>query len=145
MKNKNNNVKIGKKILHFEDDRFLGGVYKVKFEGEGFDYKLQVQTPEKSDDLIKLVLEEKPDLIIMGVILPERDGYVATKILKSNKLTKNIPIFGLDDIGLAEDINKAKESGMTDYLVNAHYTPSEIVDNIKNFLVAPEKYQPRYN
>lgn len=136
--------KIGKKILHFEDDRFIGGVFKVKFESEGFDFKPLAQTPEKSDDLIKLVLEEKPDLIIMGVILPVRDGYTATKILKSNKLTKNIPIFGLDDLGLAEDINQAIESGMTDYLVNAHYTPSEIVDIIKNFLAAPKKYQPRY-
>ena len=96
MKNMNYNVKkIGKKILHFENDRFIGGVFEVKFESEGFDFKLLAQTPEKSDDLIKLVLEEKPDLIIMGVILPVRDGYTATKILKSNKLTKNIPIFGL--------------------------------------------------
>lgn len=120
------------KLLHFEDDLFLGEMYRVHFEARGFDYVRYDSIPE---DLIETVRRECPDLIIMGIILGQGlDGYEATKMLKENTATMAVPILGLDNLGQPEDIAKALHVGMNDYVVAASVTPRELVRKVKNIL-----------
>ena len=122
------------KIIHFEDDTFLGAMYKTKFEMKGFKYLHFKYPPE---DLVDMVKREKPDLIIMDIIMPKMDGFEATKLLKSNQETKNFPIFGLCNMGQKKDIDEALSAGMEKYFVTADHMPSEIVDEVKKALGMP--------
>lgn len=124
------------KILHFEDDSFLANMYRVKFTLEGFEYK-NYECPFK--DPVKLVKKENPDLIIMDIIMPRMDGYHATELLKSDKDTEKIPIFGLCNMGQPEHVKKALDLGMIDYWITAHHMPDEVVNKVKSILGMPEK------
>jgi len=133
------------KVLHFEDDKILGELYKIKFIEAGFsEYKHYLNPPRTNKGLINLVIKEKPDLIVMDIIMPRMDGFEATKILKSNNVTKDIPIFGLCNMSQKEDIEKAIALGMTDYFICSRLTPSEIGTILKKFLNEPSQYKQRY-
>lgn len=134
-----------KKILSFEDEPLMGKMYGAKFEQEGYDYKNYISPPPKSEDLINLVIKEKPDLILMSVIMPVMDGYTATKILKNDERTKNIPIFFLTSLGKEEDVKRGISLGARDYFVKANLMPSQIINFVKEFFDSPENYKPKYN
>ncbi len=127
---------MNKQIIHFEDDQLLGELYKSKFQEAGFNnFKHYLNPPNNEAELIELILTEKPDLIIMGIIMPVMGGFEATTILRANEKTKNIPIIGLDNLSQPQDIKRAKEVGMVDYFIMASITPDKFVEKIKEFLM----------
>lgn len=130
------------KILHFEDDTFLRSMYQAKFEQLGFDC---AGYDSPTLDPVPLVLKEKPDLIIMDIIMPISDGFTATQQLKADKRTKVIPIFGLCNLAQKQDIERAKAVGMTEYWVTANHMPGEVVNKVYEILglpIPPEKPVP---
>jgi CheY-like chemotaxis protein len=134
-----------KKILQFDDDEFLAKMYRKKLELEGFVAVWQEHPRvKKESDLIDFVLEIKPDLIIMDIIMPIMDGFKATEILKNDKRTKNIPIFMLTNLSQDDDIEKGKELGADDYFITSNHTPSEFISKIKEYLKDPKNYKPKF-
>lgn len=125
---------INKKIIHFEDDEFLAELYKPKFKEAGFNYNHYLNPPSNKNELVELIINEKPDLIIMDILMPEIDGFEATKILKADKRTKDIPIIGFDNLSQPRDIKQAKDVGMADYFVKATFSPNGFIEKIKKFL-----------
>lgn len=83
---------------------------------------------------IKLAKEKKPDLILLDLILPKRDGFEVLNNLKSDEETKSIPIIVLTNLGEMENIEKAIELGATTYLIKSDYTLKEIIEKIKKTL-----------
>lgn len=61
--------------------------------------------------------KEKPDLIIMDVMMPELDGFAACKMIKENKEIKDIPVILLTGKGLVGDMEKGFASGASDYMI----------------------------
>jgi len=118
------------KILIIEDEEMLVNMYESKFLTEGF----QVLKAFNGEDGLALALKEKPDLILLDIILPKMDGFLVLKSLKEETPTKNIPIILLTNLGQDEDINKGKAMGANDYLVKANLTPSEVVEKVKEIL-----------
>ncbi|MFH0951799.1 MAG: response regulator [Patescibacteria group bacterium] len=116
------------KILHFDDDTFMTGMYKLKFESLVYDYITFEHPPQ---DLVAMVKREKPDLIIMDIVMPEMDGYRATELLKTDPATRDIPICGLSNMGQQQDVNKALSLGMAEYWVAAEYAPDDIIAMVK--------------
>ena len=133
-----------RKILHFEDEEMLANIYSTKLKQLGFDYKFYLHPPKTEQELISLVLTEKPDLIIMDIIMPVMDGFKATEILKNHPETKDTPIIGLCNMGQKEDIDKARELGMSDYFVNSQITPTKFVARVGGFLDSPQDYTPKF-
>ena len=119
------------KILYFEDDEVLVQMFKTKLEQAGF---LVAHYDHTTTDPVSLVIREKPDLILMDVIMPGMDGFEATERLQRHHMTKHIPIFGFDNLSQPADIKKAHDVGMVDYWVKANHMPSEVVDKIKSLL-----------
>lgn len=137
-----NNMPNKPKILIFEDDPFVAGIFLNKFREAGFEVKHYISPP---NNLVEEVIKEKPDIISMDIIMPENmDGFEATKMLKADPRTKDIPIIGFSNLGLKEDIEKGIEVGMTDYLVTAHWTPNQYVEIIKDYLKNPRDYRKKY-
>lgn len=118
------------KVLIVDDDAFLSGIYATKLELEGF----QVVTGRDGEEALKLAASEKPDLILLDVLMPKLDGFEVLKRLKADPATKDAPVIMLTNLGQKEDIEKGMEEGAVDYLIKAHFVPAEAVDKIKKVL-----------
>lgn len=118
------------KILIIEDEEVLVNMYETKFISEGYE----VIKANNGEEGLKKTTEEKPDIILLDIILPKIDGFMVLKKIKADESVKNIPIILLTNLGQDEDIKKGKEEGAIDYLVKANLTPSEVVDKVKEVL-----------
>jgi two-component system, cell cycle response regulator len=124
------------KIVMFEDDTMLLEMYGAKLAQEGFKIKL-FEYP--SEDVVEVVNKEKPDLISMGVIMPQMDGFKATELLKADERTKDIPLIFLTNLSQNKDIEKGMNLGANDYIVKANHTPTEVVQIFRKLLGIPKK------
>jgi len=120
---------MGKKILLVEDDKFLLKFFAARLKEEDFEVVLA----EDGEEAVRRVKEEKPDLILLDLILPKKDGFAVLKEIKSDEKTKNIPVFVLSNLGQESDREKAKELGAVDYLVKVNFDLKEIIKKIKNY------------
>ncbi len=118
---------MSKKILLIEDDNFLVEMYKIKFEKEGY----KVATALNGDEGINQARKEKPDLILLDLVLPEKDGYEVLEVLKKDEQTKAIPVIILSNLGQNGEVKKGKEKGAEDYLIKANFTPRQLMDKVK--------------
>lgn len=125
-----NSVNNMKKILLVEDDPFLLDIYKTKFQEEGFS----VQVAEDGEKALKMVGEDMPDILLLDIVLPSMDGFEFLKEIKSNDKLKNIRIVLLSNLGQKNEVEKGVALGADKYLIKAHYTPSEVVKEIKKIL-----------
>ncbi len=119
------------KILLVDDDPFLVRMYQTKFVNDGYEVKIAFN----GEDGLNMAQSEKPDIILLDVMIPKIDGFEALKRLKSNPETKNIPVFLLTNLGGEQvDTNKAKSLGAIDYLIKSQLQPKEVVERIKQAL-----------
>jgi len=120
------------KILLVEDDEMLHKMYTQKFTQEGFEVIAAFNGAEG----LKKAIEEKPQAILMDIIMPKMDGFVSLKKIKQNAQLVNIPIIMLTNLGQEEDIKKGRELGADDYFIKANHTPAEVVAKVKSLLKA---------
>lgn len=120
------------KILLIEDDPFLLNMYSTKFEIEGF----QIITADNGEDGLKEIFNTKPDIVLLDILMPKMDGLeVLEHIQKANDQDiKKIPVILLTNLNQQEDIEKGMKLGAVDYLIKAHFMPSEVVGKIERVL-----------
>ncbi|HHD92533.1 MAG TPA: response regulator [Candidatus Portnoybacteria bacterium] len=117
------------KILVVEDDPFLRNLLVKKLTDA--QYKIDVAvTGEEALERIN----NKPDLVLLDIILPGINGFEILKRVKDNNQLKNIPIVVLTNLGSEEDIKKATDLGAEDFWIKAYLTPDEILNKIKKIL-----------
>lgn len=119
-----------KKIVLIEPDDFLAEIYSAKFRQEGF----KVKRAADGEQGLKLVEREKPDIILLDILLPKKDGFEVIRELKSQNGLNKIPIIVVTNLGQKEDIDKALALGAADYVIKAHFVPSETISTIKKLL-----------
>lgn len=118
------------KILLIEDDPFLSEIYIAKFEEAGF----AITVAADGYLGLKKAKEQKPNLLLIDIIMPTMDGFEVLSAMKDDPEIKNIPVVILSNLGEEEDVRKGLSFGAVDYLVKAHYTPTEVVARIKTIL-----------
>ena len=123
------------RILIIEDDKFLRELIIQKLGNEGYEV---VEAAEGEEGLRKMK-EEKPDLVLLDLILPGIDGFEVLRRAKSEQDTASVPIIILSNLGQRDDVEKGIELGAIDYLIKAHFTPGEIVEKIKATLKTEKK------
>ncbi len=123
------------KILLVEDDEMLHGMYTQKFKNQGYE----VVSAYNGAEGVELSEKEKPDLILLDVIMPKMDGFVALKKIRKNDVTAGIPVILLTNLGQEEDVKKGKELGANDYFIKANHTPQEVVDKVHSVLQGLKK------
>lgn len=123
-------AKIMKTILFIEDEPAFQKAVGQFLENEGY------QTKSALDGEIGLALAKKfkPDLILLDLILPKKDGFEVLKELKQDAATKNIPVIILTNLEGGTDVEKALSLGATTYLVKANYELEEVAKKIKGIL-----------
>jgi DNA-binding response OmpR family regulator len=116
-----------KKILFIEDESALQKTFKDVLEKEGY----QMISALDGESGLKLARTQKPDLILLDLILPKKDGFEVLKELKEDESTKGIPVIVLTNLEDIESVEKAIELGATTYLVKAQYTLEEVIQKVK--------------
>lgn len=119
-----------KKILIIEDDKFLRQLIVQKILQEGYNILEAVDGEEG----LKKIKEEKPDLILLDLILPGIDGFEVLSQMRKEDFLSQIPVIILSNLGQKEDVERGLNLGAIDYLIKAHFTPGEIIEKVKNAL-----------
>ena len=119
-----------KKILFIEDESALQKSIGDVLEQAGYE----VISALDGELGLRLAKTEKPDLILLDLILPKMRGFEVLEQLKGDLATKEIPVIILTNLENMEDVNQALELGATTYLVKTHYTLDEVVGKIKKAL-----------
>ncbi|MFH1582640.1 MAG: response regulator [bacterium] len=118
------------KILLVEDDSFLIDIYGTKLKESGFE----LEVVSDGSEVLSKTKEIKPDIVILDVVLPQMDGWEVLKALRAEESLKDLKIIILSNLGQKEEVEKGMALGATSYLIKAHYTPSEVVEEIKKIL-----------
>jgi len=125
-----------KKILLVEDEAALQKSLGGTLRNEGFEV-LSALDGEIGERLAKT---EHPDLIILDLVLPNKDGLEVFGALKDDKETQDIPVIILTNQEKIENVEKVLEMGAKTYLVKANYTLQEIVEKISQVLREAEPF-----
>lgn len=120
------------KILVVEDDAFLGGAYRIKLAKEGFEVEIATDGEEA---LVKLKTFT-PDVILMDIIMPRKDGFATLQDIKKNDALKNIPIIMATNLGQPDDLEKAKALGANDLITKSNMSISDLVAKLKALVEA---------
>lgn len=118
------------RIVIVEDDATLRNILEEFLVAEGFTVAV-ASDGEEGEIIIK---KEIPDLVLLDIILPKKNGYDVLAGIKGDDETKDIPIILLTNLGSANDIEKALALGATTYLVKGDYQIKEIVEKVKEIL-----------
>jgi len=119
-----------KKIMIVEDDSFVMDIYHTKLEQENFE----VIEAANGVEAMKKLQDSQPDLILLDIIMPYMDGLEVLKKIKEDERLKNIPVILLTNLSQKEEVTKGLELGANDYLIKSHFTPSEVLEKIKNYI-----------
>ncbi len=118
------------KIAIIEDDGVIRQMYRMKFEGEGFE----VEVAENGRDGVALVQHMKPDIILLDMHMPEMDGAAALTKIRGEKWGKDIPVIVLTNLGEEESPKSLRALGISGYIVKADFTPRQVVVRVKDAL-----------
>lgn len=100
------------KILVIDDSAFICGIIEATLGSEGFE----VVAVHAGEQALGVTVSEKPDLILLDVILPGMDGYGTCRLLKANPLTAEIPVLFITSSSDDESLVKAFAAGGADYI-----------------------------
>lgn len=113
-----------KKILLIEDEAYLSEMYKIKLESEGY----KVFIADNGEDGIKKIETEKPDLVLLDLMMPKMNGFQVLEKLREKNLLDSIRIYVLSNLSQREEIEKGVSLGAEGFLIKASLTPTQIAD-----------------
>ena len=117
------------RIVIAEDDKFLRELASRKLESAGYQLHACIDGAEA----LKTIIEEKPDLVLLDVIMPDIDGFEVLKRLRENPdpQVAHIKVIILSNLGQESDMQKGKELNAADYLIKANFTMDEITQKVE--------------
>jgi len=118
------------KILFIEDDPDQIFLYSTKFKLEGCNFI----SAKDGEEGLKMAENEKPNLILLDILLGDENGIDVLTKLKQNSKTKNIPVIVFTNFAKEETVKQALALGAVEYVIKAKVVPSEIVKKVKKAL-----------
>ncbi|MBL4693801.1 response regulator [Candidatus Gracilibacteria bacterium] len=119
-----------KKILIAEDDKFLLKIYLTKLEAAGY----VIVSAEDGDTALEKLKTELPNLLILDILLPKKNGFEVLLAMKADPAIKHIPVIVLSNLGQELDVEKAMSAGAIDYLVKANVSIESVLEKIKSHI-----------
>ena len=118
------------KIAVIEDDVPIRELYVFKLKKEGFD----VQSAGDGIEGLEMVSSFKPDLILLDLLMPNKNGEDMLEELRQFDWAKSIRVIVLTNISKDEAPSKLRLLNVDRYIVKAHYTPHQVVDIVRKVL-----------
>jgi len=119
-----------KKILLIEDDKLFVRIYRNQLTKAGYEVKFL----ENGLNAVKTAREFKPDLVMLDIVMPIKDGFDSLTELKADPTTKEIPVFVLSALESASDVKKVRDLQAKKYIFKSSNSLTNVIAEIKNFL-----------
>ena len=116
--------------LLIDDDTFIQKLYQSEFEARGLPLKVAVD----GEQGLRLAAELKPNVILLDVIMPKKNGFEVLAELKKNPATASIPVIMFSHLAQDADKKRGSELGAVDYLVKDEVTEAEVFAAVERFL-----------
>jgi len=117
---------MARKILTCDDEKHIVRLIQVNLERQGYD----VITAYNGRECLEKVQEDRPDLIVLDVMMPEMTGFEVLEKLKSDPETENIPVIMLTARAQDSDVLRGWQSGVECYLTKP-FNPMELIAFVK--------------
>jgi DNA-binding response OmpR family regulator len=116
-----------KHILLVEDDPLLIDIYSTKFKDSGFE----VAVADSGEKALELAKKTQAKVILLDIVLPHQDGWEILRQIKADKELSNVQVVVLSNLGQKEEVEKGLKLGASSYLIKAHHTPSQVIEQIQ--------------
>lgn len=120
---------MAQKILFIEDEPDHIEMVRMRLEASGFEFV----SAKDGEEGLKKVASEKPDLILLDIVIPKIDGFEVCRRLKARPATRNTPVLVITASGLKDLDEKCLALGADD-IVRKPYNSSDLVSKIKDLL-----------
>ena len=118
------------KVLIVEDDNLLNKMYYDALVRAGYEVLVEFNG-EKG---LKSIIKNKPDLILLDLLMPKMNGFQVLEKMKQNPEVNDIPVIILTNYGEIENVAKTVEMGVSGFNIKSEITPDQVVDKVKNIL-----------
>lgn len=115
------------KILIVEDDKYYSHTLRLKFESLDFEVSLA----ENGKKMLEKLESYTPDIILLDLIMPVMSGFEALEKLRERGTNLNSKIIVLSNLGQDEDVEKAKQMGVSEYVIKTNASIQEVVDLVQ--------------
>lgn len=120
-----------KKILIVEDDQLIFSILSRELLDAGY----LVANAFDGEQAVQVARDEKPDIVLLDILLPKKNGFEVLQELKADAALAQIPVVILSNLGQPEDLQKGKDLGAIDYMVKVEFEPKQIVAKVRTLLV----------
>ena len=118
------------KLLLVEDDITLIKMYGKKFESEGYEVVMAYDGEEG----LRKATEEKPDLVVLDILMPKMDGLTVFKKMRSRSETFHTPVLILTNFDKEDSIFECFTLGAVDYLIKSEVSLDQVTAKVKQLL-----------
>jgi DNA-binding response OmpR family regulator len=122
---------MAKTILIIEDDNFLQGLEAKKLKNEGYEALVAANSVEAFkiiDSRIHI------DLILLDLLLPEVDGFTILEKIRKGDIIPGIPVIVFSNLSEEKDIKRAKDLGISEFMVKSNFTLDELTEKVKSLI-----------
>lgn len=118
---------MAKKILIIEDEEIIYSLLQKKLTEEGYEISIATDGNEG----LEKMKEEKPDLVLLDIIMPEKGGFEVMEEMQSDENLRDIPVIVISNSGQPVELDRAKELGAKDWLIKTEFDPQEVTEKVK--------------
>lgn len=122
-----------KKVMLVEDDKFLSSLIRARLEKDGF----QVAQAFDGDDAIQRLPEERPDLVILDLIMPKTNGFDVLKAISLMPGLERTPVVVVSNLAQDSDVLKAQQLGAKAYFVKVKISIDDLIGKIETLVQQP--------
>ena len=123
-------IDVSKKILIIEDEEIISNLLARKLSQVGYEVRVAFNGKEG----MEMLCQEKPDLILIDIVMPQKDGFETIAEIKSDQTLKDIPIIIVSNSGQPVELDKARELGVNDWLIKTDFDPQEVIQKVNKAL-----------
>lgn len=117
------------KVLVAEDDKFLMKLYEAKLTEENYDFVMALDGVEA----LEKVKTEKPDMVLLDIMMPRKNGFDVLAEMKADPELKDIPVVILSNLGQDGDLKKGLEMGAVDYIVKSNISIEDVISKVQKY------------
>jgi two-component system, OmpR family, alkaline phosphatase synthesis response regulator PhoP len=119
---------MAKKILVIEDEKILLELLEKRLTQEGYE----IEIAENGVEGLEKIKQNKPDLILLDIVMPKMGGFEVMKELQKDKEFSQIPIIIISNSGQPVEIDLAQKLGARDWLIKTDFEPQEVIEKVIN-------------
>lgn len=118
------------RIFWIEDDAAYSAILSRYLEAAGHEMAIA----NSGEDGLKRIQQEHPDLVLLDIGLPGKDGFELLEAIKADAAMRKVPVVMLSRLSSREDVERCQSLGCAEYLIKTQHNPEELVRHIGKML-----------